>query len=101
MIVDAHTHLGSVAGFYIPCWGPEAMLDLMDTLGIDVAVQIEHGGLFECFEEAYAASRTIYQASGGRASPRGSRPERARQPWWRPVRGLPSRQPSGARRGDG
>jgi predicted TIM-barrel fold metal-dependent hydrolase len=66
MIVDAHTHLGSVAGFYAPDCGPEALLSLMDALGIDVAVQIEHGGLFECFEEAYAASRATYEASGGR-----------------------------------
>lgn len=42
------------------------MLVLMDHLGIDMAIQIEHGGLFECFEEAYTASRAIYEASGGR-----------------------------------
>jgi uncharacterized protein len=66
MIVDAHTHLGNVPTFYIPDSGPTAMLALMDHLGIDVAVQMHHSGLMECFEEGYEASAALYAASGRR-----------------------------------
>jgi len=67
MIVDSHTHLGKVAGLMLPAGATVAgMLALMDHLGIDLAVQMHHAGLFECFEEAYAASLAAYESSSGR-----------------------------------
>jgi len=66
MIIDAHTHLGDISGFMVPDLSIEAMLALMDHMGIDLAVQAHAAGLTECFEEAYEASEAAYERSGGR-----------------------------------
>jgi hypothetical protein len=66
MIIDAHVHLGDVAFFRVPDAGMEAMLSLMDALGIDLAISMHGAGLMECFEEAFRASEAAYQHSGGR-----------------------------------
>jgi predicted TIM-barrel fold metal-dependent hydrolase len=66
MIVDAHAHLGEVAAFRGADPGAEAMVALMDHLGVDLAIQTHAAGIAECFEEALAASRSAYEASGGR-----------------------------------
>ena len=66
MIIDAHVHLGDVAFFRVPDASLEAMLSLMDSLGINLAISMHGAGLMECFEEAYKASETAYRRSGGR-----------------------------------
>jgi uncharacterized protein len=66
MIVDAHVHLGQVTSFYVPDAGLDALLALMDTLGIDKAISMHTAGIMECFEEAYAASERDFVRSQGR-----------------------------------
>ena len=66
MIVDAHTHLGEVPLFRVPDTSVEAMLALMDDLGIDMAIQMHGAGIVECYEEAYHASEAAYERSDGR-----------------------------------
>jgi len=66
MIVDAHCHLGSVEAFYVPSTATEEMLALMDSLGIDIAVQMHVAAIMECFEIAYEASVAAYEQSAHR-----------------------------------
>jgi predicted TIM-barrel fold metal-dependent hydrolase len=66
MIVDAHTHVGEIAGFDCLDSGARSMLALMDGLGIDVAVQMPTAGLASRFEEAYASGEAVYDRSEGR-----------------------------------
>lgn len=66
MIVDAHVHLGPFALFRVPDTSMAAMLELMDVLEIGLAINMQSGGMMECFEEAYAASEDAYHRSGGR-----------------------------------
>jgi predicted TIM-barrel fold metal-dependent hydrolase len=66
MIVDAHVHLGDVAQFRIADPSAEAMLVLMDCLGIDVSISAHFAGLVGCFEDAYQASEAAHERSGGR-----------------------------------
>lgn len=66
MIIDAHAHLGDVAFFRVPDAGVEAMLSLMDALGIDLAISMHGAGIMECFEEALHASQAAYERSHGR-----------------------------------
>ena len=66
MIVDAHAHLGHSTAFRLADARVEAMLSLMDALGIDLAVSMHTAGIAECFEEAYQASESAYAQSGGR-----------------------------------
>ncbi len=66
MIIDAHAHLGDVSAFMVPDISLEAMLSLMDHVGIDLSVQSHAAGLMECFEEAYKASEAAYEQSGAR-----------------------------------
>ena len=66
MIVDAHTHLGSMAGYYSPDTGLAGLLAVMDTIGIDLAVQMHISSIMECFGEAYSESVEAYRLSGKR-----------------------------------
>ena len=67
MIIDAHTHLGSTAQFYIPDVSPSRMLALMDFLGIGVMVQSHNAG-FTCgdYRIGYEESIAAWAASNGR-----------------------------------
>jgi hypothetical protein len=66
MIIDAHAHVGEVVAFRVVDTSVEAMLRLMDALGIDLAIFMHTSGIMECFEEAYAASEEAYTLSAGR-----------------------------------
>jgi predicted TIM-barrel fold metal-dependent hydrolase len=66
MIVDVHTHVGEIVGFNCPDCGAEPMLALMESLGIDLAVQMPTAGLTSCLEEAYASGEAVYDQSAGR-----------------------------------
>ena len=66
MIIDAHVHLGPLTSYRVPDTGMETMLRLMDALEIEQAINMQIGGLMECFEEAYAESQDAYERSGGR-----------------------------------
>lgn len=66
MIIDAHIHLGGLAGFHVPDASAAAALALMDRLGIDMAINMPNAGLMECFEVAYASACAAYQESAGR-----------------------------------
>jgi len=66
MIVDAHSHLGRMAGYFAPDTSLGGMLALMDAIGIDLAVQMHTSSIMECFEEAYSASVEAYRLSGKR-----------------------------------
>jgi uncharacterized protein len=66
MIIDAHAHLGQVAAFYVPNAGLDALLALMDALGIDKAISMPTASIMECFEEAYTAAECDYARSRGR-----------------------------------
>jgi len=66
MIIDAHAHLGPSTAFRVVDTGVQALLSVMDALGIDLAISMHTAGIAECFEEAYQASEAAYAQSGGR-----------------------------------
>ena len=66
MIVDAHSHLGSMSGYYTPDTGVPRLLALMDALDIDIAIQMHMFSIMECFKEGYEASVAAFEASEGR-----------------------------------
>lgn len=65
MIVDAHIHLGEISAFRNVDLSVEAMLSVMDHLGIDVCIQMHVAGLGP-IQEAYEASEAAFRMSDGR-----------------------------------
>ena len=66
MIVDAHSHIGEIAGFDGLDYRVSTMLTLMDALEIDAAVQMPTSGIVSAFEESYEVSEAAYEQSQGR-----------------------------------
>ncbi|MFH1009532.1 MAG: amidohydrolase family protein [Candidatus Latescibacterota bacterium] len=65
-IVDAHMHLGFPGTLFTSGWETDAVLRLMDLLGMDRAYSIHHLWLTGRIAEGRAASIEAYEHSGGR-----------------------------------
>ena len=66
MIVDVHAHIGEIAAFNSLDVRVESMLALMDTLGIDVCMNMPAAGFAGSFQEAYEMSEAAHELSNGR-----------------------------------
>ncbi len=65
-IVDAHAHHGRPGAFFAPESEPEALLKLMDQLGIERAIGTDHVSVFEGCERTLPMLRSVFEQSGGR-----------------------------------
>jgi predicted TIM-barrel fold metal-dependent hydrolase len=66
MIIDVHTHVGEIAAFNGLDLSVGSMLTLMDTVGIDICMQMPALGIAGCFREAFEISEAAYELSNGK-----------------------------------
>jgi uncharacterized protein len=63
LIIDAHTHLGTFTSYRSPDVSLDSVIDLMNHLGIDRAVQMHSAGFSGLFAEAFYKSELAYEQS--------------------------------------
>jgi len=65
-IIDAHAHIGRPGMFFAPETEPDTLLKLMDQLGIERAICMDHLSIHEGCERTLPMLRDVFERSGGR-----------------------------------